>query len=107
MSQLSMKGPFDWMEPTRNPEAARQQKGRREVMYRTELEERAALLARLGRGRAEARARLQANIAWDFERGGSPVTPAQIDAIVDRAFERVFGSAPPPRTGARAKGGTR
>jgi hypothetical protein len=100
-------GPFDWMEPRRNPEAVRQQKGRREAMYRTELEDRAALLARLGRGRAEARARLQANIAWDFERGGSPITAAQIDAIVERAFERVFGSAPPARPSARAKGGAR
>jgi hypothetical protein len=76
-------------------------------MYRTELEDRAALLARLGRGRAEARARLQANIAWDFERGGSPITSAQIDGIVERAFERVFGSTPPARPGARAKGGAR
>jgi hypothetical protein len=100
---MGMNGPFDWMESKRNPEAARQQKGRREAMYRTELEERAALLARLGRGRAEARARLQANIAWDFEQGGSPITTAHVDAIVERAFERVFGSAAPARPAGRPK----
>jgi hypothetical protein len=97
---MSMSGPFDWMEPKRNPEAARLQKARREAMYRAELEERAALLARLGRGRTEARARLLANVAWDFERGGSPITTAHIDAIV----ERVFGSASPARPAARPKG---
>ena len=107
MVQTPINGPFDWMEPKRNPEAARQQKGRREAMYRAELEERAALLARLGRGRAQARARLQANLAWDFERGGSPITAAQIDAIVERAFDRVFGGAAPARPAARAKGGAR
>lgn len=101
-----MSGPFDWMEPRRNLEAARQQKGRREAMYRVELEERAALLARLGRGRAEARARLLANLAWDFERGGSPLTPAHVDAIVERVYERVAGAAP-SRPAARTKGGTR
>ena len=98
-----MNAPFDWMEPKRNPEAVRLQRGRREAMYRTELEERAALLSRLGHGKAGVRARLVANIAWDFERGGSPITPAHIDAIVDR----VFGSAPAARPATRAKGGAR
>jgi hypothetical protein len=92
-----MAGPFDWMEPKRNPEAARAQRGRREAMYRTELEERAALLQRLGRSRESARARLAANVAWDFERGDSPIAPAQLDAIVDR----VFGGAPIGKPGTR------
>jgi hypothetical protein len=99
-----MAAPFDWMEPKRNPEAARAQKSRREAMYRLELEERAALLQRLGHGREQVRARLAANLGWDFERGESPISTAQIDSII----EKVFGSAPGGRPPARAtKGGTR
>ena len=96
-----MAEPFDWMVAKRNPAVARAQKDRREAMYRTELEERAALLHRLGRGKDEARARLHANARWDFEGREGPVKAADIDAIV----ERVFGGAGKP--GARGKGGTR
>ena len=96
-----MAEPFDWMNAKRNPDVARAQKARREAMYRTELEERAALLARLGHGRDSVRTRLAANLAWDFERGGNPIAPGQLDAIVDR----VFGSTPAAKP--RAKGGAR
>ena len=99
-----MNAPFDWMEPKRNPEATKAQRGRREAMYRGELEERAALLQRLGRSRDEARSRLRANVEWDFERGGSPLSPAQIDAIVDKVFGSANGGG---RPAPRAKGGTR
>lgn len=95
------KAPFDWMEPRRNPEVAKTERTRREAMYRTELEERGALLHRLGHGRADVRARLGANASWDFPAGQSPVPPATIDAIVDR----LFGQASAGRTVARSKGG--
>jgi hypothetical protein len=81
-----MAEPFDWMVAKRNPEVARAQKARREAMYRTELEERAALLSRLGHSRESARARLLANARWDFPDGAGPVSPADVDAIVDRVF---------------------
>ena len=97
------KAPFDWMEPHRNPELAKTERARREAMYRTELEERAALLQRLGHGKAEVRARLGANVGWDFEAGGSPVSPAMLDSIVDR----LFGQAPVGRTITRSKGGAK
>ena len=102
------KAPFDWMEPRRNPEVAKTERTRREGMYRTELEERAALLQRLGHGKADVRARLAANVGWDFpaeEKGRgreSPVTTAALDAIVDR----LFGQAPAGRPVAR-KGGAK
>ena len=99
-----MNVPFDWMEQKRNLEAAKAQRGRREAMYRSELEERAALLHRLGRSRDEARARLQANLAWDFERGGSPLSPAQVDALVDKVFANAGGGRPVSRA---TKGGTK
>jgi hypothetical protein len=98
-----MAEPFDWMVAKRNPEVARAQKAKRETMYRTELEERAALLQRLGHGKDAVRARLQANLRWDFEGREAPIKTADIDAIVDR----VYGGAAGGRPAARAKGGTR
>jgi hypothetical protein len=97
-----MSEPFDWMVAKRNPDAARAQKARREAVYRTELEDRAALLSRLGQSKDAARARLQANTRWDFPAGDGPVTAAQVDAIVDRVFGGAGG-----KPGARARGGTK
>jgi acyl-CoA reductase-like NAD-dependent aldehyde dehydrogenase len=96
------KAPFDWMDPRRNPERAKIEKARREAMYRTELEERAALLQRLGYAKDKARARLAANLAWDFD-GKSPLDAGALDAIVDRVFNGASTGRPPPR----GKGGTR
>jgi hypothetical protein len=81
-----MAEPFDWLVPKRNPDVARGQKARREGMYRTELEERAGLLHRLGHPREAVRTRLLANLKWDFPDGGSPVSAPDVDAIVERAF---------------------
>ena len=101
----SPKAPFDWME-SRRPDPVRQaekQKERREAMYRVEMEERAALLQRLGQSKEKVRQRLSANLDWDFPGGASPVPPAALDAIVDR----VFGQTPTGRNVPRSKGGTR
>jgi len=77
--------PFPWLHPARvtRPE-------RRAEVYRRELEERAALLHRLGYSRSQARARLDANVRWDFEVGGAraPVSPSEIEALVDRIYKR-------------------
>ena len=102
------KPPFDWMEVRQDPERGKGERGktersRREAMYRTELEERAGLLQRLGHSREQARARLAANLEWDFGAAPSPLAPAALDAIV----ERVFGPNPGGRTVPRPKGGTR
>jgi hypothetical protein len=98
-----MAEPFDWMVAKRNPEVARAQKARREAMYRVELEERAALLARLGYGKDAARARLRANLTWDFPTAGGPLDAGAVDAIVERAF-----AGAPDRPATRSKkGGTR
>ncbi len=59
---------FDWMKPHRAPARAKIDADRRAGMYRAEIEERAALLARLGHGRDGVRARLAANLNWDFAR---------------------------------------
>jgi len=97
------KAPFDWMESRRNPERVKIDKAHREAMYRTELEERAALLHRLGYAKDKTRARLAANLAWDFPNGSKPLDGAALDAIVDRLFD----GASSGRAAPRGKGGTR
>jgi hypothetical protein len=97
-----MAEPFDWMQAKRNPAVARGQQARREAMYRTELEDRAGLLQRLGHTKDSARARLLGNLAWDFDGRPAPLTSADVDVMVDRIFG---GSAGKP--GARARGGSR
>jgi len=76
--------PFDWMHPRRVPSRGR------DAMYRREMEERAALLFRLGFPQARARDRLAANVAWDFEIGGGSSAPAkkEIDQVVDAIYRR-------------------
>ncbi|HEY2730179.1 MAG TPA: hypothetical protein VGK52_09555 [Polyangia bacterium] len=99
-----MAEPFDWMLAKRNPEVARAQKARREAMYRTELEDRAGLLSRLGYSKENARTRLQANVRWDFEGGKAPVAAGDVDAIIDRAFG---GNGPAGKPAGRPKAGSR
>ena len=98
-----LKAPFDWMESRRNPERGKIDKAHREAMYRTELEERAALLHRLGYAKDKTRARLAANLAWDFPNGSKPLDGAALDAIVDRLFD----GASSGRAAPRGKGGNR
>ncbi len=57
-------------------------------MYLRELAERAALLLRLQHDRAYVKARLHANVAWDFEVSGRPAFAGQIDKLVDDVFTR-------------------
>ena len=99
-----MAEPFEWMVAKRNPEVARAQKARREAMYRTELEDRAGLLSRLGYSKENARTRLQANVRWDFEGGKGPVAAGDVDAIIDRVFG---GNGPAGRPSGRPKASSR
>jgi hypothetical protein len=103
MSRPASTGlPFDWMESRRPAERPKIDRARRETMYRAELEERAALLHRLGYSRERTRARLLANLDWDFGAGG-PLDAAAVEAIVERAF----GPATPGKSAPRGKGGPR
>ena len=76
---------FDWMQ-TRSPTKRNQPK--RDDMYRRELEDRAALLYRLGYSAKRCKARLAANVAWDFEMHGRPRHAAEVDKIVDAVYRR-------------------
>jgi len=90
---------FDWMQPKRNASYTKTLLAKREAMYRGELVERAALLHRLGHGKAAVRARLAANLGWDFDGAANPIA-GELDAIV----EREFGAA---RATPRNKGGAK
>ena len=76
---------FDWLQtrPVALPES-------RKRVYRAELEDRAALLYRLRYSPDQARARLRANVRWDFEvgKGTSPISDAEIDSIVEIIYKR-------------------
>ena len=72
-------------------------------MYRAEIEERAALLGRLGHGRDQTRLRLLSNLAWDFAPTARPLDDKDVDGILDRVFGTSSNGKPAPR----AKGSPR
>jgi len=78
------QGPFPWHNPRRPPRDDK----KRAAMYRQDLEERALLLLRMGRTPKQVKARLQANVAWEFELHARPKHLAEIDKIVDAAVKR-------------------
>jgi hypothetical protein len=77
---------FPWEEVKRPPDQRAQEK--RLAMYRRELEERAALLFRLGYSIKATKARLHANVGWDFELHRKPKHAAEVDKIVDSVYKR-------------------
>ena len=76
---------FDWLETPKRKNPTNQ---KRDEMYRRELEDRAALLFRLGYSSKRAKARLAGNVAWDFELHGRPRHAAEVDKIVDAVYRR-------------------
>lgn len=82
---------FPWYEPVRRKPNLQ----RRDEVLKQELEDRAALLHRLGYSKAQAKARLRANVAWDYEMHGKAKHDKEIDKIVDNVFKRGGGSGPP------------
>ena len=83
--------PFDWYHPD---VPALPERERAAAMYERELLDRAALLYRLGFSKAEARRRLEAGVAWDFELHGAPPHARRVRRIVDRVYARKGGTAP-------------
>ena len=78
---------FDWMEASRNPALAAAGASRRAEAALAEIEDRAALLQRLGFSRERAAARLRAGVAWELE--GLPDAGAAV-AAVDAAVAGVY-----------------
>ena len=87
---------FSWWEAKRVPGSPE----KREAMFRRELEERAALLHRLGYSAKQAKHRLRANVEWDFELSQkNKVTPkhlGEVDRIVDSVYRRGGIASGPP-----------
>jgi hypothetical protein len=79
---------FVWIDPPKTRPALEREARAREAMYRRELEDRAALLLRLGCKPAAIKSRLSANVAWDFELNGKPGHAAEVDKIVDAVVRR-------------------
>ena len=69
---------------------------KRAEMYRRDLEERAALLQRLGFTAKRCKQRLAANVAWDFELHARPKHAAEVDRIVDGVYKRGGLASGPP-----------
>ena len=77
--------PFEWMQSKIGVRPSH-----REEAYRQELMERAALLYRLHYSAVQAKARLAANVKWDYEVGHakSPVPMSDVAGIVDGVYAR-------------------
>lgn len=75
---------FEWMKPVgaygRNEETRAMREG--------ELAHRALVLARLGYSVDEVEARLQDNLAWEYELVGNATGAKRLSAIVAEAFTR-------------------
>ena len=82
---------FPWYEPKRK----KIDSARRDEVLRQELEDRAALLCRLGYSKQRTKARLKANVQWDYELHGKARHDKDIDKIVEAVFRRGGGSGPP------------
>ncbi len=76
---------FTWDE---GPHPFKNQRERRQAMYRKELEDRAALLMRLGHKAADVKARLKKTVAWDFDLHAQPKHSAEVDRIVESVYKR-------------------
>jgi hypothetical protein len=76
---------FIWDE---KPSAFKRASERRREMYRRELQERAALLMRLGYQAAAVKTRLSRSVAWDFDLQANPEHAGEVDSIVDDVYKR-------------------
>ncbi len=79
-----MKQPFDWLEPKVPATYAKSFPAKRRAAVERELEERAALLMRLGYPPEQIKLRLRAHLSFD----GAHDFDEKVDAIVDRIEER-------------------
>jgi hypothetical protein len=76
---------FTWDD---KPHPFPQQRERRQAMYRKELEDRAALLMRLGHSAGDVKTRLKKTVAWDFDLQDKPKHAAEVDRIVESVYKR-------------------
>ncbi len=77
---------FIWDEKPRT--GFKRAKEQRRAMYRREIEDRAALLMRLGHKAADVKARLKKSVDWDFDMNEAPDHAGEVDRIVDDVYKR-------------------
>jgi hypothetical protein len=78
--------PFDWWKPT-IPEAYRHTFARKhDHMLLEDVRRRAQILRSLGYPRAYARARVHANVRWEFDPRPAPAVVKKFDEIVDDVY---------------------
>jgi hypothetical protein len=88
--------PFSWYHPD-IPEAFKVTGSKASRMYNIELQERAALLMRLGFSLEETTRRLHGNVRWDFELHEDPAHLAQVKDLVEKVYKtRRDGAGGPP-----------
>jgi hypothetical protein len=97
--------PFDYMHSTPPLQFAHAPE-KAELQYRSELEDRAALLYRLGYDREAVTARLRGNMAWDWECSPRPAFVAAVEQAIPAIVEKVFSRAKPPEKGRRVTAAT-
>lgn len=61
---------------------------RRKETFKKEIEERAALLMRLGYKAKDVKSRLKKSVDWDFDFSKEPDHGSEVDRIVDDVFKR-------------------
>ncbi len=76
---------FVWDE---KPAAFKRATERRRAMYRKEIEDRAALLMRLGYKASDVKKRVKKSVAWDFDLQDAPEHAREVDRIVDEVYKR-------------------
>ena len=76
---------FTWDE---KPSSYRRGPERRREMFKREIEDRTALLLRLGYAAKDVKARLKKSVDWDFDLQKTPDYAAEVDRIVDDVFKR-------------------
>jgi|OpeIllAssembly_1097287.scaffolds.fasta_scaffold931252_2 hypothetical protein len=92
--------PFDYLHSS-VPRCYRNAGEKAEAQYLRELEQRAALLFRLGFDKDAAIRRLRGNLAWDWECNPNPEFVARLKEAVAGVVERIYSKPRPPEKGRR------
>lgn len=92
--------PFDYLHSS-VPKSYLDAGEKAETQYLREIEQRAALLFRLGYSKDEAIARLRGNLAWDWECNPNPDFVARLKESVAGVVERIYSKPQPPEKGRR------
>ncbi len=85
---------FDWMTGSLN----RSNKQVVERIWQTDLQARAALLARLGFGAQTIEKRLRGNLTWEFDKVRVPIFMKRVNALVGDVCKSAVSSESPKKT---------